>query len=207
MKPDNGVFGDSKFKVSYKPQYLESSYEGTVREFLLSSANKPFLDSTVKSEIITPLELDDLMDRSISILSGGEVQRVAIAGCLLRDAEIFLLDEPSAFLDVEQRLTVAKIIRKIVESKDKAAFIIEHDIVMSDMVSDRLIIFEGEPGKNGYSSPPQSMRQGMNKFLRMMNITLRRDSKTGRPRINKAGSKLDAAQKSLGEYYYAPIKK
>jgi ATP-binding cassette subfamily E protein 1 len=147
------------------------------------------------------------MDRSISILSGGELQRVAIAGCLLRDADIYLIDEPSAFLDVEQRLSAAKIIRRIVEAKGKAAFIIEHDLIMCDLVSDRLIIFDGEPGRSGFASSPQDMRSGMNFFLKMMNITLRRDAKTGRPRINKLGSKLDSAQKSIGEYYYAPIKK
>ncbi len=207
LKPDTAFTGVGSLKISYKPQYLEGDYTGTVREFLLSAAGASILDSSVKSSIIHPLELEDLMDKSISILSGGELQRVAIAGCLLRDADIYLIDEPSAFLDVEQRFAAAKTIRRIVESKSKAAFIIEHDLIMCDLVSDRLIIFEGEPGRHGLASSPQDMRSGMNSFLKMMNITLRRDVKTGRPRINKLGSKLDSAQKSIGEYYYAPVKK
>lgn len=207
LKPETAFSSLDSLKISYKPQYLESDYTGTVRDFLLSAAGTPILDSTIKSSIIYPLELEDLMDKSISILSGGELQRVAIAGCLLRDADIYLIDEPSAFLDVEQRFSAAKIIRRTIESKEKAAFIIEHDLIMCDLVSDRLVIFEGDPGRHGLASSPQDMRSGMNLFLKMMNITLRRDVKTGRPRINKLGSKLDSAQKSIGEYYYAPIKK
>ena len=207
LKPDTPFTGTGTLKVSYKPQYLENTYNGSVREFLLSVAKTPVLDPSTKSGIITPLELGDLMDKPIPILSGGELQRVAIAGCLLRDADIYLIDEPSAFLDVEQRFAAAKIIRRIVESKGKAAFIIEHDLIMCDHVADRLIIFEGYPSRKGLANSPQDMRGGMNMFLKMMNITLRRDVKTGRPRINKIGSKLDTAQKSIGEYYYVPVKK
>jgi ATP-binding cassette subfamily E protein 1 len=46
------------------------------------------------------------------------------------------------------------------------------------------------------------MRQGMNMFLAMVDVTFRRDNDTNRPRINKPGSRLDREQKSKGEYYY-----
>jgi len=207
LKPDAGKIDGENLKISYKPQYLETNYTGTVEEFLLESLQKTILSSSIKSEILAPLDLIPLLNRPVNTLSGGEIQRVAIAGSLLRDADILLIDEPSAFLDVEQRLAASKIIRRSVESKEQAAFIIEHDIVLSDMISDRLIIFEGEPGIRGTANKPQYMREGMNKFLKMMSITLRRDNKTGRPRINKENSRLDTYQKSIGEYYYAPLKK
>ncbi|MHA1835910.1 MAG: ribosome biogenesis/translation initiation ATPase RLI [Candidatus Odinarchaeia archaeon] len=206
LEPDNNVKISSDIKVSYKPQYLESSYTGTVREFLLKTSGLSILSSSIKSEILIPLQLNELLDRIVKNLSGGEIQRVAIAGCLLRKADVLLIDEPSAFLDVEQRLAAARTIRRIVESRGQAAFIIEHDIVMSDLISDKLIIFKGHPGVKGKASKPLYMREGMNRFLKIMNITLRRDSKTGRPRINKEGSRLDTQQKSIGEYYYAPKK-
>lgn len=69
------------------------------------------------------------MDRKISALSGGELQRVAIAACLGKTAQVYLLDEPSAFLDIEERLNVAKALRHIIDSRQAFAFVVEHDIV------------------------------------------------------------------------------
>ena len=71
-------------------------------------------------------------------------------------------------------------------------------------ISDSLIVFEGVPGVEGFSTPPQDLRTGMNAFLKKMDITFRRDPSTGRPRVNKKGSNLDSFQKSIGEYYYIP---
>jgi ATP-binding cassette subfamily E protein 1 len=207
IEPDKGRVSVDDLKISYKPQYLETDYQGSVRNFILEASKKSMIASSLKSEILAPIDLVDILERQVRTLSGGEIQRVAIAGSLVREADILLVDEPSAFLDVEQRLAVAKIIRRSVESKQQAAFIIEHDLVLSDLISDRLIIFDGEPGIKGIANEPKYMREGMNQFLKMMNITLRRDTKTGRPRINKENSRLDSYQKSIGEYYYIKIKK
>ena len=117
-----------------------------------------------------------------------------------------MFDEPSAFLDIEERLAMLKVIRRSVKSKGAAAFIVEHDIVVQDGLSDRLVIFKGQPGKEGHALAPMSLREGMNLFLKEINITFRRDPHTGRPRVNKEGSRLDRQQKSIGEYYYVPLK-
>jgi len=204
ITPDEGKVPEKRLKISYKPQYLTPDHSGTVVEFLTEISGKPILSSSLKSEILQPLDVIDILDRKVKSLSGGELQRVAIAGCLLREADILLIDEPSAFLDVEQRLAAARTIRRVVESRGIAAFVIEHDIIAIDMIADRLIVFTGTPGVQGIANPPVSMRDGMNNFLKLMDITLRRDPKTGRPRINKPRSRLDAMQKNMGEYYYAP---
>jgi ATP-binding cassette subfamily E protein 1 len=60
----------------------------------------------------------------------------------------------------------------------------------------------GEPGMKGVANPPTSLEDGMNTFLKEMNVTFRRDPATKRPRVNKEGSKLDKFQKQVGEYYY-----
>ena len=83
--------------------------------------------------------------------------------------------------------------------------VVDHDIYMIDMLSERLIVFEGESAVHGEAHEPMSMQNGMNKFLANLGITFRRDEDTIRPRVNKVGSRLDREQKSKGEYYYYKI--
>jgi ATP-binding cassette subfamily E protein 1 len=165
--------------------------------------NKKPLSSLQLTELVKPLDLDLLMDHTVQDLSGGELQRLSIIVCLLREADIYLLDEPSAYLDVEQRLASAKVIRRRIEQYEKAAMIVEHDLVSVDYLSDRLMVFSGVPGISGKASPPMGMRDGMNMFLKTTNITFRREPETGRPRANKEDSLLDREQKAKGEYYYS----
>jgi ATP-binding cassette, sub-family E, member 1 len=193
--------------VSYKPQYIAPDYEGTVMELLMSVAKENFVSSWYKTEIAQPLKLQVLMDRNIMELSGGELQKVAIAACLSRKCDLYLIDEPSAYLDVEERLNMAKTLRRVVEAHGTPAFVVEHDVVTQDFIADRLMVFNGEPGVSGTAHPPMSLRLGMNKFLKEMDITFRRDSMTFRPRVNKEGSQMDVFQKSIGEYYYTKIEK
>lgn len=189
-------------KVSYKPQYISPQYSGTVEELLKETAEKEFETSLYHSQILQPLKMQLLLDRDVTELSGGELQRVAIAACLSRGAELYLLDEPSAYLDVEDRLSVARTIRHIIENRQVTAFVVEHDVVTQDFIADRLMIFTGEPGIQGFANQPTDLRNGMNSFLKDMAITFRRDPQTKRPRVNKEGSRLDREQKRIGEYYY-----
>jgi len=172
---------------------------------LMNVAKENFTSSWYRTEIAQPLRLQALMDRNIMELSGGELQKVAIAACLSRKADLFLLDEPSAYLDVEERLNMAKTLRRVVEAHGTPAFVVEHDVVTQDFIADRLMVFNGQPGESGVAHPPASLRSGMNKFLKEMNITFRRDSVTFRPRVNKDSSQMDLFQKSIGEYYYTQI--
>ncbi len=191
-----------ELKVSYKPQYIKVDYEGTVYELLSKIDAVKLMSNFYKTELLNPLGIPDLYDRAVNDLSGGELQRVAIAACLLRDADLYLLDEPSAYLDVEQRLAVSRAIRHLMEKNEKTALVVEHDVLMIDYISDRIMVFEGEPGKYGKALPPMGMREGMNRFLANVGITFRRDPDTGRPRANKEGSVKDREQKEIGEYYY-----
>ncbi len=201
IKPDSGSI-DKKIKISYKPQYIKAESDLTVAE-TLQSVTKEFGTDSYRIEIIKPLQIDYLLNKKVNELSGGELQRVAIATCLSRDADVYLLDEPSAHLDVEQRLLIAKTIREIVKKKNSSAIVIDHDILFLDYISERLIVFKGEPSKRGETIGPISMKDGMNTFLKEVNITMRRDGQTKRPRINKLGSVKDREQKQKGEYYYS----
>ncbi len=198
-------FGE--LKVSYKPQYIAPEYEGTAQELLMSIAEETFTSSWYKTEILRPLRLNMILDRNVMELSGGELQKVAIVACLSRKADLLLLDEPSAYLDVEERLNMARTIRRVIENRRVPAFVVEHDVVTQDFIADRLMVFCGDPGVNGTANPPITLREGMNIFLKEMNVTFRRDSVTKRPRVNKEDSKMDTLQKEIGEYYYTRLRK
>ncbi len=204
-KPDGTQTAQSELAVSYKPQYISAEYEGTVGDLLKNVAKEDFVSSWYRSEVLQPLNVHLILDRNVAELSGGELQKVAIAACLSRKAQLYLLDEPSAYLDVEERLSMARTIRRVVESRNVTAFVVEHDVVAQDFIADRLMIFTGEPGVYGIANPPTGLRRGMNTFLKDMGITFRRDPVTKRPRVNKEDSKLDRHQKKIGEYYYVPL--
>ena len=198
-KPDNTEY-DMNLKIAYKPQYVRVEEDMQVRELFESKK----LDAFVFQEAQRRLGIEKLMDRFLSQLSGGELQRVAITLTLAQDADIYLFDEPSAFLDIEQRLHFVHLIRSVIgNSETKSAFVVDHDIILIDLISDRLMIFEGESSVEGKASAPLNKKQGMNQFLKGMNITMRRDKDTLRPRINKQDSALDREQKQKGEYYYS----
>ncbi|NYT02368.1 MAG: ribosome biogenesis/translation initiation ATPase RLI [Methanosarcinales archaeon] len=199
-EPSSGRI-DMKLKVSYKPQYLKADSEVTVQGMLRGVA-RDFDSSYYQSELLKPMGLEPLLDQPLLELSGGELQRVAIVACLSRDADLYLLDEPSAHLDVEQRMLAARVMRRFAESTETSVLVVDHDIYLIDLLSERLIVFEGQPGSSGEAHPPQEMREGMNRFLKGIGITFRRDEDTRRPRVNKPGSRLDRGQREQGEYYY-----
>jgi len=202
LDPDEGGL-DFRLDIAYKPQYVEVDQPMRVDAFL-SSITDDFGTSFWNTEIARPLQLERIMEQQLTDLSGGERQRVAIAACLSEEADLYLLDEPSAHLDVEQRVQATTAIRRYAENHDATAMVIDHDIYMIDLLADRLMVFDGESAEHGHASKPQDMRSGMNDFLADLDITFRRDERTGRPRINKPESQLDREQKREGEYYYAP---
>ncbi|WP_135852123.1 ribosome biogenesis/translation initiation ATPase RLI [Halorussus salinus] len=202
LEPDEGE-ADFDLDIAYKPQYIEIDQPMRTDSFLRSITDRVG-SSYWNTEIAQPLQLERIMEQQLTDLSGGERQRVAIAACLSESADLYLLDEPSAYLDVEQRVRATNAIRRFAEQQDATVMVIDHDIYMIDLLADRLMVFDGEPAVSGHASEPKGMREGMNDFLANLDITFRRDENVGRPRINKPGSQLDREQKKEGEYYYAP---
>ncbi|MFB6123605.1 MAG: ribosome biogenesis/translation initiation ATPase RLI [Haloferacaceae archaeon] len=202
LDPDEGDL-EFRLDIAYKPQYVQIDQPMRVDAFL-SSITDDFGTSFWNTEIAKPLQLERIMEQNLTDLSGGERQRVAIAATLSEAADLYVLDEPSAHLDVEQRVQATTAIRRYAENHDATVLVIDHDIYMVDLLADRLMVFDGEPADHGHASTPQEMRAGMNDFLSDLDITFRRDERTGRPRINKPDSQLDRQQKREGEYYYAP---
>ncbi|MFB6126664.1 MAG: ribosome biogenesis/translation initiation ATPase RLI [Halolamina sp.] len=200
LDPDEGEL-DYRLDIAYKPQYIDIDQPMRVDAFL-SSITDEFGTSYWNTEVAKPLQLEPLMEQQLTELSGGERQRVAIAATLSETADLYVLDEPSAHLDVEQRVQATSAIRRYAENNDATVLCIDHDIYMMDLLADRLMVFDGEPAERGHAAAPTAMREGMNEFLADLEITFRRDERTGRPRINKPGSQLDREQKRSGQYYY-----
>ncbi|MCK5184680.1 MAG: ATP-binding cassette domain-containing protein, partial [Candidatus Heimdallarchaeota archaeon] len=194
----------SGLKIAHKPQYISLDFDGSVEEFFLSINASLLTDPWTRAEIIRPLNIEGLLAREVKDLSGGELQKIAIAGTLAQKCDMYLLDEPSAFLDSETRMVVAKVIQKIIRSRTRSAFVIDHDLMFIDYLSDNLMVFEGDPGTKGKVKAPTNLRRGMNRFLKAVDITFRRDKVSGRPRVNKKDSRLDRAQRDIGEFYYVP---
>ena len=186
---------------SYKPQYIKGTLDVKVKDFIYSLKEGGLTDSDV-IEVIRPLGIPEVEEKNINDLSGGELQNVAIAACLCQEASLYVLDEPSAHLDVEQKVRLIKTLRRYAERREVSMLIVDHDIYLIDLVSDRLMVFDGKPGVRGEIKGCFDMREGMNLFLKDLGVSFRRDESTLRPRINKIGSAKDREQKKKGKYYY-----
>lgn len=202
LAPDEGQQELPQFAVSYKPQKISPKFEGSVRSLLHKKIRESYLHPQFNADVMKPLNIECLMDQDVQNLSGGELQRVALTMCLGQPADIYLIDEPSAYLDSEQRIIASKVIKRFIMHSKKTAFIVEHDFIMATYLADRVIVYEGEPSKKATATTPQALQTGMNQFLANLDITFRRDPTNYRPRINKANSTKDREQKDAGTYYY-----
>lgn len=200
-KPDSGKV-NKKIKIAYKPQYLQNEIDVEVVALLDKANGSPVEGGLEEEQILDPLKIRKLYTKSVKNLSGGELQKVAVASCLLQKVDLYALDEPSAFLDVEDRIAVAKFLQKFVRSFGKSAVVIDHDLQLMDLISDSMVIFEGESGKAGKATSPMPKADAMNRFLKSLDMSFRRDEKSLRPRVNKPESRLDKDQKSSGNFYY-----
>ncbi len=185
---------ETKIRVSYKPQYLESSDLPVA--VILKDAMK------YEARIIRPLNIQPLLTKNLNEISGGELQRVAIALCLSKEADLYLIDEPSAYLDVEQRLLISKVVKDFMEIKGKTAIVVDHDLLFIDYLSDKILVFEGVPALSGSAKGPFEMDEGMNMFLKELAMSFRRDPESNRPRANKLNSQIDQKQKKQNKLYY-----
>lgn len=201
LAADNGV-EVPKLNISMKPQKIAPKFPGTVRQLFFKKIKAMFLNPQFQTDVVKPLKIDNIIDQEVQTLSGGELQRVAIVLALGIPADIYLIDEPSAYLDSEQRIVCSRVIRRFILHAKKTAFIVEHDFMMATYLADRVIVFEGTPSKNAVAKAPESLLTGCNRFLKNLNVTFRRDPNSFRPRINKRDSQMDKEQKSAGNYFF-----
>mmetsp|Transcript_704 Transcript_704/g.1458 ORF Transcript_704/g.1458 Transcript_704/m.1458 type:complete len:623 (-) Transcript_704:117-1985(-) len=208
LKPDETAKDENgdditlpELHVSYKPQTIAPKFEGTVRDLLMSKIKDAYMHPQFQTDVTKPMLIEPIADNEVQTLSGGELQRVALVLALGKPADIYLIDEPSAYLDVEQRIVAARVIKRYILHAKKTAFIVEHDFIMATYLADRVIVYEGTPGVSCTASKAMPLLEGMNKFLAQLEITFRRDPTNFRPRINKMDSVKDREQKQAGAYF------
>ncbi|CAH2078550.1 unnamed protein product [Thlaspi arvense] len=168
LKPDDSEESDieiPEFNVSYKPQKISPRFQNSVRHLLHQKIRESYMHPQFVSDVMKPLQIEQLMDQEVVNLSGGELQRVALALCLGKPADIYLIDEPSAYLDSEQRIVASKVIKRFILHAKKTAFVVEHDFIMATYLADRVIVYEGQPSIDCIANCPQSLLSGMNLFL------------------------------------------
>ncbi|CAG9567946.1 unnamed protein product [Danaus chrysippus] len=202
LEPDEGANQLPQLHISYKPQKISPKSQGMVRNLLHDKIRDAYTHPQFITDVMKPMKIEEIMDQEVQNLSGGELQRVALVLCLGKPAEVYLIDEPSAYLDSEQRLVAAKVIKRFILHAKRTGFVVEHDFIMATYLADRVIVFEGTPSSNATAHAPQSLLNGMNKFLELLGITFRRDPNNFRPRINKHASVKDIEQKRAGQYFF-----
>jgi len=201
LKADNDT-QVPELNVSYKPQKISPKFEGTVRMLLHKKIKDSYLHPQFMTDVTKPMMIEPIIDQMVQNLSGGELQRVALVLCLGQPADIYLIDEPSAYLDSEQRIVAAKVIKRFILHAKKTSFIVEHDFIMATYLADRVVVYDGNPSIECTANAPQALLSGMNAFLKSLEITFRRDPTNYRPRINKMDSIKDKEQKSSGAFFY-----
>ncbi|MBM3229864.1 ATP-binding cassette domain-containing protein, partial [Candidatus Parvarchaeota archaeon] len=152
-----------KIKVALKPQNVDripAAFGGKVETLLKKLDEREALD-----EAVGLFELEHALGKTTKELSGGELQRVAVAACYIKDADIYYFDEPASYLDIEQRLIVAKAIRGLAEKHGKKVIVIEHDMALFDYLSDYVYVFYGEENTYGVCSGVKATRNGVNEYL------------------------------------------
>lgn len=197
-EPTTGKIAD-QIRISYKPQHVAPSFDGSVRELFETEVDIYAREFKTTSE--QSFDIQPLYERDVGDLSGGELQRISIALTLARNADIYLLDEPSAYLDVDWRMSLATELRAFVTRESAPCLVIDHDLLLLNYIADRAMVFEGDPSTSGTGRSPQPVPEGLNRFLKTVGVTFRQDPNTGRPRANKPDSQKDREQKQSDNYY------
>lgn len=162
---------EDTLKATIKPQYVDlipKNIKGNVGDILKDRDERSELeDWDVLDWAIKEAELGHLLDRDVRVLSGGELQRFAIATVSVQVSDVYMFDEPSSYLDVKQRLTAAGMIRQILDGKGDRRYVlvVEHDLAVLDYLSDYVCVLYGQPGAYGVVTMPMSVRSGINAFL------------------------------------------
>ena len=153
---------NKEIKIAYKPQQVDlipKTQKGKVKELLKKVDEKNRLD-----EIAKELEIEKILDNDITKISGGELQRVAIAATVLKKANLYIFDEPTSYLDIKQRLKVAKFIRDLADEKT-AVMVVEHDLIILDYMADLIHLMYGKEAVYGIVSLPKPTKAGINVYL------------------------------------------
>lgn len=135
--------------VGYVPQHGDAPFDLTVREAVVLGRTPHFglapgaKDWRAVEDAITRMGLEDLADRSMSELSGGQAQRALIARALAQDTRVLLLDEPTSALDLRYQIETLQLVRQITREQGISAVIAIHDLNHAARYCDQVVVLHG----------------------------------------------------------------
>jgi len=138
-KPTSGMIErKEKLKIGYMPQSINviNTMPMTVKGFI--TVKKKYDDVSLH-KVITEVNLGEIVNKQLSVLSGGEMQRVLLARSLLNNPDLLILDEPAQNLDISGQLNFYKLIQEIYSKRDISILMISHDLHLV-MVSTKKVL-------------------------------------------------------------------
>lgn len=134
--------------IGYVPQSYAYSAFSTVYDTVLIG-RRPYMewsytrkDLRIAAEAMTAMKVDDLADRYVNELSGGQMQRVFLARALAQDPRFYLFDEPTSSLDLKNQLDAMKIMRSIVKTRGSGMIVALHDLNLALRYSDKTLVMK-----------------------------------------------------------------
>ena len=150
---------EDNLKALIKPQYVDHIPRAIKGVMTVTDMLDSKLELDNKQKLCDVLELNEVMTREINQLSGGELQRFAIAMTCIQRADVYMFDEPSSYLDIKQRLKAAEVIRELLTPQNYV-IAVEHDLSVLDYLSDFVCCLYGKPSMYGVVTMPYSVREG-----------------------------------------------
>lgn len=132
----------AKRQIGYMPETVPSYYELTVKEFIKYMAELNDIDKKIKKEeierVIKEVGLDEVRNKLIRNLSRGYKQRVSMAGALVGNPEVLILDEPTVGLDPKQIIEIRNLIKEL--GKKHTVILSSHILSEVNQICEKIII-------------------------------------------------------------------
>jgi iron complex transport system ATP-binding protein len=130
-----------------------------------------------------------LADRLVSDLSGGERQRVMIARALAQEPKILLLDEPTAFLDINHQIEICSLVARFRAERGLTVVLVSHDLNVASQYCDRVLMLK-EGGLCRIGSPEETIRPDVLRMVYGCDVVVDAHPQTGRPRVTMPMSRV-----------------
>ena len=137
--------------IAYLPQKLNNNLNITVKD-LISLGRSPYKkfwdfnfnerDLNVIDDALEIMDLNELKDKFINELSGGQSQRAFLAMIIAQNSKVLLLDEPTTFLDINYQIKLLESLRKLLQIKNISIITVLHDINLAARFCDRIAILK-----------------------------------------------------------------
>jgi iron complex transport system ATP-binding protein len=154
----------------------------TVRWWSMGIGDETASDLASAHQAMVDTDVVSLADRLVSDLSGGERQRVVIARALAQEPKILLLDEPTAFLDINHQVEICSLVARLRAERQLTVVLVSHDLNVASQYCDRVLMLK-EGGLCRIGSPEETIRPEVLRMVYGCDVVVDAHPQTGRPRV------------------------